>query len=184
MNEMAKAIDTNGVISDSVPKTKNFTVPKEKIREIIGPGGAMIREICDATGAKIDISDKGDVSIFAIGQENLLAAENKIKLIAIDPKVGEIFEGLVVKIIDSGVFVRFYGNKDGFVHISEIHEKRIEKISDHIEIGQKVTVKLIGFDRGKAKLTIKNASNDNINNDSESNGKNRSKTFEKRKKFF
>ena len=128
-----------------------------KIREIIGPGGKVIREICEVTGAKIDITDEGQVSISAVGKEKLDAAIAKVKEIAIDPVIGDVFEGTVVKILEAGAFVNYSGSRDGFVHISEIANERIETVASALSEGQKVRVKLIGFDRGKGKLTIKNA---------------------------
>ncbi|MCP5369131.1 MAG: polyribonucleotide nucleotidyltransferase [Rickettsiaceae bacterium] len=157
LNEMAKAIATSDAISSHAPIVETFHVLKEKIREIIGAGGKVIKEICELTGAKIDISDEGKVSVAAIGRESLQAAIDKIKAIAIDPKPGDIFEGTVVKILDAGAFINYTSNRDGFVHISEIAHERVESVAKVLTEGQKVKVKIIGFDRGKAKLTIKNA---------------------------
>lgn len=160
LGKMAKAIETQGQLSDTAPLITNMVIKKDKIREVIGPGGAVIRDICETTGAKIDINDDGEVSVFAVGREKLEAAVERIKQIAFDPEVGSVFEGSVVKIIPAGVFVNFYGNRDGFVHISEIADQRIDSIEKFLEEGQKVTVKLIGYERGKAKLTIRNADKD------------------------
>ena len=159
LNKMASAITTNGSLSASAPMIESFMVGKDKIREIIGPGGKVIREICEITGAKIDITDDGLVSVSAVGKEKLEAAVALVKEIAIDPKMGDVFEGTVVKILDAGAFVNYSGNRDGFVHISEIANERIESVANVLKEGQKVRVKLIGFDRGKGKLTIKNADN-------------------------
>lgn len=160
LSKMAMAIETSSGISGNAPVIVSFMVSKDKIREIIGPGGKVIREICDTTGAKIDINDDGQVSVSAVGQENLDAAVARVKEIAIDPEIGDVFEGTVVKILDAGAFVNYSGSRDGFVHISEIAQERINAVSDALSEGQKVKVKLIGFDRGKAKLTIKNADSD------------------------
>lgn len=160
LGKMSGAIETQGELSDTAPLITNLVIKKDKIREVIGPGGAIIRDICDTTGAKIDINDDGEVSVFAVGREKLDAAVNRIKEIAIDPEVGSVFEGKVVKIIPAGAFVNFYGNRDGFVHISEIADKRIDAIENFLTEGQKVKVKLIGYERGKAKLTIRNADKD------------------------
>ncbi|MBN8512127.1 MAG: polyribonucleotide nucleotidyltransferase [Rickettsiales bacterium] len=157
LDKMSKAISTNSSISDNAPIVESFTIPKDKIREVIGAGGKVIREICDTTGAKIDITDEGQVSVAAVGREKLEAAVRKVKEIAIDPEIGDVFEGTVVKILDAGAFVNYLGNRDGFVHISEIANERIESVASALSEGQKVKVKLIGYDRGKAKLTIKNA---------------------------
>ncbi len=156
LDKMASAISTNSELSGNAPMIESFTVHKDKIREIIGPGGKVIREICDSTNSKIDITDDGLVSVSAIGRENLELAVAKVKEIAVDPKVGEIFTGKVVKILDAGAFVNYYGSRDGFVHISEIAHDRIESVANVLKEGQEIKVKLIGFDRGKAKLTIKN----------------------------
>jgi len=160
LGKMAEAISSNNEISDNAPVIVSFMVNKDKIREIIGPGGKVIREICDTTGAKVDITDEGQVSVSAVGKDKLDAAVAMVKEIAIDPQFGDIFEGTVVKILDSGAFVNYSGNRDGFVHISEIAQERIESVSSVLSEGQKVKVKFIGFDRGKAKLTIKNVDSD------------------------
>jgi polyribonucleotide nucleotidyltransferase len=157
LSKMSEAIETASEMSGNAPIIKSFIVNKDKIREIIGPGGKVIREICDTTGAKIDITDEGQVSVSAVGKDKLDAAIAKVKEIAIDPEVGDVFEGTVVKILDAGAFINYSGSRDGFVHISEIANERIETVASALSEGQKVKVKLIGFDRGKAKLTIKNA---------------------------
>ena len=156
LDKMNMAITSNSSISSNAPMIESFKVPKEKIREIIGQGGKVIREICDTTGAKIDITDDGTVSVSAVGKDKLDAAINWVKQIAIDPEIGDIFEGTVVKILDAGAFINYLGSRDGFVHISEIAQERIESVASALSEGQKVRVKLIGYDRGKAKLTIKN----------------------------
>lgn len=161
LNEMEKAISTSAEISVHAPTVETFYVPKDKIREIIGAGGKVIKEICEVTGAKIEISDDGKVSVASVGRESLQAAIDRIKSIAIDPKPGDIFEGTVVKILDAGAFVNYTTNRDGFVHISEITHERVDVVSKFLTEGQKVKVKIIGFDRGKAKLTIKNADANN-----------------------
>lgn len=157
LGKMAEAIETASEVSGNAPMIESFIVNKDKIREIIGPGGKVIREICDTTGAKIDITDEGQVSVSAVGKDKLDAAIAKVKEIAFDPEIGDIFEGTVVKILDAGAFVNYSGSRDGFVHISEIANERIETVASVLSEGQKVKVKLIGFDRGKGKLTIKNA---------------------------
>lgn len=157
LGKMAEAIETTSEMSGNAPMIESFMVNKDKIREIIGPGGKVIREICEVTGAKIDITDEGQVSVSAVGKEKLDAAIAKVKEIAIDPVIGDVFEGTVVKILDAGAFVNYSGSRDGFVHISEIANERVETVASVLSEGQKVRVKLIGFDRGKGKLTIKNA---------------------------
>jgi polyribonucleotide nucleotidyltransferase len=153
---MKDTINTNSSINSNAPMIESFMVPKDKIREIIGAGGKIIREICDSTGARVDIADDGKVSISAIGKDKLDAAILRVKEIAIDPEIGDIFEGKVVKVLDAGAFINYSGSRDGFVHISEIAHERIESVAGALTEGQVVKVKLIGFDRGKAKLTIKN----------------------------
>lgn len=158
LQEMDKAINkTNNHVSQYAPCIYSFKIDKDKIRDVIGPGGKVIREICDTTSAKIDISDDGNVTVSAIGKEKLDMAIAKIKLIAIEPEIGGIFNGTVVKILESGAFINYLGNRDGFIHISEISKERIESVSSVLKHGDVVKVKLIGFDnKGKAKLTIKN----------------------------
>jgi polyribonucleotide nucleotidyltransferase len=159
LEQMYKSIhQSNSAISEYAPCIKSFKIDKDKIREVIGPGGKVIREICDTTKAKIDISDDGMVSVSAIGSENLGAAINKINAIIFEPDIGDIFNGTVVKILDSGAFINYVSNKDGFVHISEISDERIESVASVLSEGSTVKVKIVGFDnKGKAKLTIKNA---------------------------
>ena len=157
LGKMAMAIEAHSSLSENAPVIISFTVNKDKIREIIGPGGKVIREICDTTGAKIDITDDGKVSVSATSKTSLDDAVAKVKEIAFDPEIGDLFEGTVVKILDAGAFVNYSGNRDGFVHISEIANERVESVASVLSEGQKVTVKLIGFERGKGKLTIKNA---------------------------
>ena len=159
LEQMTKAIDSVHDVSNNAPVIVSFQINKDKIKDVIGPGGKVIRDICETTGAKIDINDDGTISVAAVGKDKLDAAVKRVKEIAIDPKVGDIFNGTVVKLLDAGAFVNFIGTKDGFVHISEISHDRIKSVDSVLSVGQKVKVKLIGYDRGKAKLTIKNAYN-------------------------
>lgn len=159
LEQMHKTITkVNESISKYAPCIYSLKIDKDKIRDVIGPGGKIIREICETTTAKIDISDDGTISISAIGQEKLDMAIARIKSIIFEPEVGNIFNGTVVKILEStGAFINYSGNKDGFVHISEIAKERIESVSSVLKLGEIIRVKLIGFDsKGKAKLTIKN----------------------------
>jgi polyribonucleotide nucleotidyltransferase len=159
LNEMNKAIDSHRAeVSEHAPIIKSVLINKDKIRELIGPGGKVIKDICEKTGAKIDINDDGLVQVATVGAESLDKALSMINDIVGEPEVGKIYEGTVVKIIDSGAFVSFFGSKDGFLHISEISESRVTDIRDHLSVGQKVQVKLVGFDKGKSKLSIKQAS--------------------------
>ncbi|MBX9805403.1 MAG: polyribonucleotide nucleotidyltransferase [Alphaproteobacteria bacterium] len=157
LEEMSKEIESSREsVSDHAPRMVTITIPKDKIRDIIGPGGKMIREICETTGAKIDIEDDGTVSISAVDAKAIEAALSTIRGIACDPEVGEIYTGKVVKIMDFGAFVNFMGNRDGLVHISELSPERVAKVTDIVKEGDTVRVKVVGFDdRGKVKLTMK-----------------------------
>ncbi|MBM3469098.1 MAG: polyribonucleotide nucleotidyltransferase [Alphaproteobacteria bacterium] len=157
LKEMSKEIQSSrDSISEHAPRMVTLTIPKDKIRDIIGPGGKVIREICETTGAKIDIEDDGTVSVSAVDAKAIEAALATIKGIACDPEVGEIYVGKVVKIMDFGAFVNFMGNRDGLVHISELSQERVAKVTDVVQEGDTVRVKVIGFDdRGKVKLSIK-----------------------------
>ena len=133
-----------------------FSIPTDKIREVIGSGGKVIREIVEKTGAKIDIADDGTVKVASASGDAMKAAINWIKSIASEPEVGEIYEGKVVKIMDFGAFVNFFGPRDGLVHISELAAKRVGKVGDVVKEGDMVKVKLIGVDdRGKVRLSMK-----------------------------
>ena len=123
---------------------------------MIGTGGKVIREIVEKTGAKINIEDDGTVKVASADGESIKAAINWIKSIASDPEVGHIYEGTVVKVMDFGAFVNFFGAKDGLVHISQLASRRVQKTSDVVKEGDKVKVKLLGFDdRGKVRLSMK-----------------------------
>jgi len=158
LEKMNEAISGSTItISEYAPCIKSFKIDKDKIRDIIGPGGKIIREICETTGAKIDIADDGLVSVSAIGKNKLEAAIKKIQDIIFVPEIGGIFSGTVVKILESGAFINYLPNRDGFVHISEISEERIESVTKILNHGDIVKVKIIGFDnKSRAKLTIKN----------------------------
>jgi polyribonucleotide nucleotidyltransferase len=133
-----------------------FSIPTDKIREVIGTGGKVIREIVEKTGAKIDISDDGTVKVASAKADSIKAAINWIKSIASEPEVGHIYEGKVVKVMDFGAFVNFFGAKDGLVHISHLAPRRVQKVTDVVKEGDKVKVKLLGFDeRGKVRLSMK-----------------------------
>ncbi len=123
---------------------------------MIGTGGKVIREIVEKTGAKIDIEDDGTVKVASADGESIKAAINWIKSIASEPEVGQIYDGKVVKVMDFGAFVNFFGAKDGLVHISQLAPRRVQKTSDVVKEGDKVKVKLLGFDeRGKVRLSMK-----------------------------
>jgi polyribonucleotide nucleotidyltransferase len=157
LGEMAKALTTaRAELGEHAPRIEVITIPTDKIREVIGTGGKVIREIVEKTGAKIDISDDGTVKVASANGESIRAALNWIKSIASDPEVGMIYEGTVVKVMDFGAFVNFFGAKDGLVHISQLAGNRVQKTSDVVKEGDKVKVKLLGFDdRGKVRLSMK-----------------------------
>jgi len=157
LEEMAKAIDKpKESISNYAPKITTIQVHKDKIREVIGKGGAVIREITEKTGAKIEIDDNGLVSIAAVNSESGQAAIDWINGIVEEPEIGKTYEGKVVKLMDFGAFVNFMGSRDGLVHISQLKNERVEKVSDVVNEGDIVKVKVLDIDsRGKVKLSIK-----------------------------
>ncbi len=157
LDEMAKAIDgARSEIGEYAPKIETINIPTDKIREVIGSGGKVIREIVEKTGAKIDIQDDGTVKVSASDGSKIKAAIDWIKSIASEPELGAIYDGKVVKVVDFGAFVNFFGAKDGLVHISQLSQNKVAKTSDVVTEGQIVKVKLMGFDdRGKVKLSMK-----------------------------
>ena len=157
LNEMGKALTSaRDVLADSAPKITTLQISVDKIRDIIGPGGKIIREICETTGAKIDIEDDGTVKVAAVTGASGEAAVARIRDIVAEPELGVIYNGTVVKTVDFGAFVNFLGAKDGLVHISELQNGRTEKTTDICKEGDTVKVKVIGFDdRGKVKLSMK-----------------------------
>ncbi|MBT6122940.1 MAG: polyribonucleotide nucleotidyltransferase, partial [Candidatus Puniceispirillum sp.] len=157
LGEMSKALTAaREVLADSAPKITTLNIPVDKIRDIIGPGGKIIREICETTGAKIDIEDDGTVKVAAVTGASGEAAVARIRDIVAEPELGVIYDGKVVKTVDFGAFVNFLGAKDGLVHISELQNGRTEKTIDICKEGDIVKVKVIGFDdRGKVKLSMK-----------------------------
>jgi polyribonucleotide nucleotidyltransferase len=157
LGEMAKAMTgARADVNDNAPKITTLKINPDKIREVIGTGGKVIREICEVSGAKVDLDDDGTVKVAAVNTESADIAINMIKAITDEPEVGTIYDGKVVKIMDFGAFVNFMGAKDGLVHISELKNERVETVSDVVAEGQEVKVKLIGLDnRGKLKLSMK-----------------------------
>ena len=157
LGEMAKAINTaKDSVNENAPRITTFMIPKDKIREVIGSGGKVIREICEVTGAKVDIEDDGTIKVAAVEQAAADKAINWIKGIVAEPEINTIYTGKVVKVVDFGAFVNFLGSKDGLVHISEISKERINKTADVLTVGQEVKVKVLGVDdRGKIKLSMK-----------------------------
>ena len=157
LKEMESALSSaRESVSENAPRITIINISKDKIREVIGPGGKVIREICENTGAKIDIEDDGTIKIAAVDESASEAAMKEIQSIVAEPEVGVVYEGKVVKTVDFGAFVNFMGTKDGLVHISELKPERVEKTTDVVNVGDQVKVKLIGIDdRGKVKLSMK-----------------------------
>ena len=157
LGEMAKALpEARAELGEYAPRIEVIQIPTDKIREVIGSGGKVIREIVEKTGAKIDISDDGTVKVASADGKAIKAALNWIKSIAAEPEVGLIYQGTVVKAVDFGAFVNFFGARDGLVHISQLAPGRVNKTTDVVKEGDKVWVKLLGFDeRGKVRLSMK-----------------------------
>ena len=157
LDEMAKGLTAaREGVSQHAPRIETISINKDKIRDVIGPGGKMIREICETTGTKVDIDDDGTVKVAAVDANAMQEAIDWIKGITAEPEVGKIYEGKVVKIVDFGAFVNYMGNKDGLVHISELADHRVDKVTDIIQEGDAVKAKLIGIDdRGKVKLSVR-----------------------------
>ena len=155
--EMEKAIGQGrDTVSDNAPRVTTFSINKEKIRDVIGPGGKVIREICESTGAKIDIDDDGIIKVAAVDNEAAQAAIDWVKSIVAEPELGVTYTGKVVKTVDFGAFVNFLGPRDGLVHISELLPGRVNKTTDVVKVDDEVKVKVIGFDdRGKVKLSMR-----------------------------
>jgi polyribonucleotide nucleotidyltransferase len=143
-------------LSPNAPQAVNMTIAKDKIREVIGKGGSVIKSITEKSGANVDINDSGEIKIFGNSPESRQTAIDLINQIVADPEVGQIYTGTVVKIVEFGAFVSIDGGKEGLVHVSEIMEERVEKVSDYLVEGEEVDVKVIGIDdRGRVKLSIK-----------------------------
>ncbi|MCR4269247.1 polyribonucleotide nucleotidyltransferase [Nitratireductor sp. ZSWI3] len=157
LGEMAKALsESRGELGEFAPRIEVMTIPTDKIRDVIGSGGKVIREIVEKTGAKINIEDDGTVKIASSNAKEIEAAKKWIHSITAEPEVGEIYEGTVVKTADFGAFVNFFGPRDGLVHISQLASERVAKTTDVVKEGDKVFVKLMGFDeRGKVRLSMK-----------------------------
>jgi len=159
LTEMNKAIKSSRKeVSKYTPKIETIKVDKKDIAAVIGKGGATIREIVELSGAKVDVKDTGEVTIAAPDEESRKKAMEMVKNIIAKPEMGKIYKGKVVKIMEFGAFVNFLGKQDGLVHISQLAGKRVAKVSDVVKEGDEVSVKVIGFDRGKVKLSIKEAS--------------------------
>ena len=157
LDEMSKALTSaRAELGEFAPRIETMKIPTDKIREVIGTGGKVIREIVEKTGAKVNIDDDGTVKIASSDANSIKAAINWIKSIASDPEIGLIYDGTVVKTMEFGAFVNFFGSKDGLVHISQLSKERVNKTTDVVKEGDKVKVKLLGFDdRGKVRLSMR-----------------------------
>jgi polyribonucleotide nucleotidyltransferase len=143
-------------LGEHAPRIEQIKIPTDKIRDVIGTGGKVIREIVEKTGAKINIEDDGTVKIASADGESIKAALKWIRSLTAEPEIGEIYDGKIVKVMDFGAFVNFFGPKDGLVHVSELARERVAKPADVVKEGQAVKVKLLGFDdRGKVRLSMK-----------------------------
>ncbi|MBF0561339.1 MAG: polyribonucleotide nucleotidyltransferase [Alphaproteobacteria bacterium] len=157
LGEMSRSLSgARDDVSNTAPKITVMNIPKEKIRDVIGQGGKVIREICESTGAKIDIDENGTVKVASSDPKAAQKAINWVRGIVAEPEMGVIYDGKVVKVVDFGAFVNFLGSKDGLVHISELTKERVGKVADVVKMGDPVKVKVVGFDdRGKVKLSMK-----------------------------
>ena len=159
LGEMNKALDkSRAEVGKHTPKMEKITVDKKDIATVIGKGGATIREIVEKSGAKVDVNDEGEVTVAAPDEESRNKAMQMIKDLTAKAELNKIYNGKVMKIMEFGAFVNFLGKQDGLVHISELADKRVAKVTDVVKEGDEVKVKVIGFDRGKVKLSIKQAS--------------------------
>ena len=157
LGEMAKALTAGrSEFSAHAPRIETMTVPTDKIREVIGSGGKVIREIVEVSGAKVDINDDGVIKIASANAESIKKAHDMIYSIVAEPEEGKIYTGKVVKLVDFGAFVNFFGKRDGLVHVSQIANRRLQHPNEALKEGQEVKVKLLGFDdRGKVRLGMK-----------------------------
>ncbi|AHC99309.1 polyribonucleotide nucleotidyltransferase [Leisingera methylohalidivorans] len=156
LGEMAKALTEASEFSVHAPRIETMQIPTDKIREVIGSGGKVIREIVEVSGAKVDINDDGVIKIASPNGEAIKKAYDMIHSIVAEPEEGQVYTGKVVKIVDFGAFVNFFGKRDGLVHVSQIENRRLNHPSDVLKEGQEVKVKLLGFDdRGKVRLSMK-----------------------------
>jgi polyribonucleotide nucleotidyltransferase len=156
LNEMNKALTGAAEFSIHAPRIETMQIPTDKIREVIGSGGKVIREIVETSGAKVDINDDGVIKLASNDAEAIKKAYDMIYSIVAEPEEGQIYKGTVVKVVDFGAFVNFFGKRDGLVHVSQIENRRLNHPSDVLKEGQEVWVKLLGFDdRGKVRLAMK-----------------------------
>jgi polyribonucleotide nucleotidyltransferase len=156
LNEMSNALTEAGDFSAHAPRIETMQIPTDKIREVIGSGGKVIREIVEVSGAKVDINDEGIIKIASANADSIAKAYEMINSIVAEPEAGVVYRGKVVKIVDFGAFVNFFGKRDGLVHVSQVENRRLNHPSDVLKEGQEVWVKLLGFDdRGKVRLAMK-----------------------------
>ena len=157
LGKMAETIDrAREEVGKHAPRMITFAIPKDKIREVIGTGGKVIRDICETTGAKVDISDDGAINISGPNVEVIQAAEKRVRSITDEPEIGKIYKGKVVRVVDFGAFVNFFGSQDGLIHISELAPRRVEKVTDVVKENDEVFVKVLEMDsRGKIRLSMK-----------------------------
>jgi polyribonucleotide nucleotidyltransferase len=157
LGEMSKALSASrSQLGEYAPRIETMKIPVDKIREVIGSGGKVIREIVEKTGAKVNIEDDGTIKIASADGKSIEAAIKWIKSIVSEAEPGMIYDGTVVKVMEFGAFVNFFGAKDGLVHISELAPKRVQKVQDVVKEGDKVKVKFLGMDeRGKVRLSMK-----------------------------
>ena len=186
LSEMEKAIKVSrNDVADTAPRIETMNIPTDKIKDVIGSGGKVIKEMVEQTGAKISVDDSGIITIASTDKNAIESAKVRIHQIVDEPEVGEIYKGKVVKIVDFGAFVNFFGPRDGLVHISQLSNERTSQVTDVINENDDVYVKLIGFDdRGKSKLSMKNINQDSGLEESVSNASNDKpeKTRQRRKK--
>jgi polyribonucleotide nucleotidyltransferase len=164
---MNEVISSAKDLSENAPAMKTFMVDKDKIKEIIGKGGAVIKGMQEKTGATVDVNDDGTVSVFGQNQSSMKECLAIIEEILEEPELNKVYKGKVVKIVEFGAFVNILPGKDGLLHISEISEERTENVEDVLKEDQEIEVKLIGFDRGKMKLSMKAIANDSKEEKSE-----------------
>ena len=157
LSEMQKAIKTSrDDVADNAPRIVTMNIPVDKIKDVIGSGGKVIKEMVEQTGAKISVEDSGVITIASADKNAIEMAKERIHMIVDEPEVGEIYKGKIVKIVDFGAFVNFFGPRDGLVHISQLSNERTSQVTDVVNEDEEVYVKLIGFDdRGKARLSMK-----------------------------
>jgi polyribonucleotide nucleotidyltransferase len=157
LGEMSKALQgARDGVSSNAPRIVTIKINKDRIRDVIGSGGKVIREICEMSGAKIDIEEDGTIRVAAVGEDSIKNAISRIMAVASDPEIGQIYDGTVTRLLEFGAIVQFFGAKDGMVHISEMRPERVAKVTDVVRAGQKVRVKLMAIEAGKMKLSMKN----------------------------